>query len=130
MSRLADAYRSFRRLPGWVQLWVAALLGPVNLASLAFISQPHGPLVATLAVGAMALNGVLMLAQRGFSKAMALPHIALWLPLVGTIGLALAGAPAPGWAGYLWLLLAVDLASLGFDLADALKWARGARAPA
>ena len=31
---IAEIWQSFRSLPGWVQIWVAFLLVPVNMASL------------------------------------------------------------------------------------------------
>lgn len=129
MTRLGAIRGSFRRLPLWVQLWVALVLVPVNLASLTLAGYPGGRLLAALAVGALLVNGAIMLAERGFSRAMALPHILLWTPLLGVILWmlhAFAGLPPPARA-YLWALLAVDLVSLGFDLPDALKWWRGAR---
>ncbi len=124
-----DVWQSFSALPRWVQFWVAAVLVPVNLASLLFIAEPHGLLIATLAVGGMMPNLPIMMIERGFSKAMAWPHIVIWTPLVIYI------AVLPGedlvadslMTSYLPLLLAVNLVSLGFDYRDARAWLRGSR---
>ena len=119
-------------MPLWVQLWVAVILVPVNLATLLFWSEPLGNWVAALAVGGMLPNMGILAVERGFSKAMALPHILIWTPLLVVI-LALLDDPAlisvEYWR-FLWLLLVVDIASLGFDFADAWKWWKGDRAVA
>jgi len=121
-----DIYSSFRALPGWVQLWVGLILVPVNSASLVFIGQPMGVCIAVLAVGAMLPNLAIMIGERGFSRAMALPHLLPWTALVAVLILA---RPAVGGAFgvYLWLLLATDALSLGFDYPDAWAWLKGKR---
>lgn len=125
----AAIWHSFRRLPGWVQFWVGAILVPVNLFALAFLTQPGGLWVAALACGGMLPNIPVVLIERGFSRAMALPHALLWTPLVGLVGWQLAAGPdlVPLHARYLGLLLAVDLVSLAFDYRDAVRWWRGER---
>lgn len=55
---------------------------PVNLVSVFFWQEQGGILIAVLAVGGMTLNMVLMYFERGFSKAMVLPHLVLWIPLL------------------------------------------------
>ncbi len=126
---VADIWHSFRALPQWVQIWVFAILVPVNMISLAFWSQPDGVLIAVMAVGAMALNGVIMFYERGFSRAMALPHVVIWTPMVLFVLAKLVGGEASGvFAAYLWVLLVTDIVSLGFDFRDARDWWRGARA--
>ena len=119
---------SFRALPLWVQLWVAVILVPVNMISIGFLDQPLGGLVAVLAIGAMALNGVIMLVERGFSKAMAIPHVVIWVPLViGVAGMLWNGVVGGGYAAYLAVLLVVDGISLLFDFKDGWAWWRGER---
>jgi len=128
---ILDIWRSYRALPVWVQIWVAGLLVPVNMLSIAFYGLPHAGLLAVLAIGAMALNGVIMLAERGFSKAMALPHVVIWVPMVlWGLWLQLSGQVSGSFAIYLWVLLAVDGVSLALDLRDAVLWWRGDRAVA
>ncbi len=132
---IGEIWRSYRALPLWVQGWVLVILVPVNMASLALLGQESGAAVAALAIGAMLLNGVIMLIERGFSKAMALPHVVIWTPLVLWIVWMLAtgtGAAAQmgmqtGAGRVLWLLLAVDLVSLVLDWRDAWLWLRGER---
>ena len=126
MALIVDIWRSFRALPAWVQVWVALILVPVNAASLLFLGQPGALWVAILAVGAMLANLPIMLAERGFSKRMALPHLPFWTVLVIWLAVARPGATG-AYAVYLWLLLAVDLISLGFDYPDAWKWWKGDR---
>ena len=130
MNLIRDIWASFRRLPGWVRIWVALILVPVNMAALAFVAQPGGWLVAMLAIGGMMPNLVIMIHERGLSKAMALPHLVIWTPLVVIIGQMVLNQCPPGFRSYLWLLLAVDLVSLGFDFPDAWKWWKGDRAVA
>lgn len=129
MMRLtADIWRSFMRLPVWVRVWVALILVPVNLLPLLFWGAPNAGWIAALSVGGMALNTVIMLVERGFSRAMALPHLVLWTPLVALLIWMLANGVANG--GYemmLMALLLVDLVSLGFDFPDALRWRAGER---
>ena len=129
MSLVRDVLGSAQRLPLAVQAWVFLVLMPVNLAALVVVGQPLGPLVAALAVGALAVNGVVMVLDRGFSLAMALPHVVLWVPLLGVIGYALLGRDDVGgaYAAYLVVLLVVDAVSLWFDVPDAKRWLDGQR---
>ncbi len=124
---VAAIWRSFRRLPLWVQVWVALILVPVNAASLLWWSAPMGAWVAGMAVGAMLLNGMLMLIERGFSRAMALPHVLIWTPLIGVMLWLLAQDIAPGYRRYLLVLLAINTISLVLDYADSWKWWKGDR---
>lgn len=132
MARLAAIWASFRRLPSWVQLWVTVVLVPVNTAALVFWWAPGGPMIATLAVGGMLPNIPIMLAERGFSRLMALPHVLIWTPLMVIVGGFLADlALVDGaWRVYLTVLLVVDLVSLVFDWRDLWAWWRGDRAVA
>ena len=91
MSLVRDIWGSTLRLPTPVQVWVFVVLMPVNLAALLVVGQPWGGVVAGLAVGALAVNGVVMVRDRGFSLAMALPHVVLWIPLLGVIAYLLLG---------------------------------------
>ena len=129
---IADVWHSFRRLPLWVQIWVALILVPVNLLPLLFVGAPYGLWVAALSVGGMLPNLYFMLAERGFSKRMALSHLLLWPPLVLLLGwMLMSGLPVSGsyWA-VLVALLVVDLVSLAFDVKDGWQWYRGDRAVA
>lgn len=127
---ILDIWRSFRALPLWVQLWIAVVLVPANLAALAFWGQPGAALIALLAIGGMAPNVGILFYERGFSKLMSLPHIVLWTPLCGLILAQLSGGASGAYATFLMVLLAIDLISLGFDYPDFVKWLRGDRAVA
>jgi len=124
---IAEIWQSYRRLPVWVQLWVAVILVPVNAAALGCLAQPFGAWVAAMAVGAMLCNGVLMLVERGFSRAMALPHVLIWTPMLGLVVWLLAQDIPSGYRAYLLILLAVDAVSLGFDVIDTRRWLSGDR---
>jgi len=126
---IADIWNSFRRMPLWVQIWVAVILVPVNLAPLFFLGEPYAIWVAVLSIGGMIPNLPIMLAERGLSKRMALPHVLIWPPLVVLLGWLLSGPVGDGgaYATLLMVVLVVDLISLGFDIPDALRWLRGER---
>ncbi|MBL4807267.1 MAG: hypothetical protein JKY31_08260 [Rhodobacteraceae bacterium] len=126
---IRDIYASFRALPVWVQVWVALILVPVNAAALLFITEPSGVWIAILAVGAMLPNLGVMAYDRGFSKLMALPHLLPWSVLVSWL-LFFRPEAFGAYAIYLWVLLAIDAVSLGFDFPDAGKWIKGDRAVA
>ena len=123
---IRDIWMSFRNLPLWVQIWMVFVLIPVNLAPLAFVDQPQGALIAALSVTGMALNIPIIRAARGMTKAMALPHLICWVPLVAIIIMLLTDGTAlsPEYTRFLLLLLVVDLISLAFDLNDSIVWLR------
>lgn len=127
---IAEIWSSFRRLPVWVQLWVAVILVPVNAASIFFLTAPGGTWVAMLAIGGMLPNLLIMLVERGLSRLMALPHILIWTPLAVFAGGLVADTILVdgSWRIYLIVLLAVDLTSLVFDIADFRRWWKGDRA--
>ncbi len=128
-SIVVDIYNSYRALPGWVQIWVMFSLMPINMASLFFINQPMGLWIAFLANIAMMLNLPVMLYDRGFSKAMALPHLIPWSILVGILLFARPEVSGT-YDTYLWVLLGANIVSLLFDFPDARKWIHGDRAVA
>ena len=131
-AMVVEIWQSFRRLPAWVQIWVALILVPVNLMALCYVDEPQGAWVAALAVAGMAPNLVIMMRDHGFSRAMALSHLLFWIPLVILLtGLLTGGAELAGsYRQYLILLLVVDLVSLGFDCRDAWRWWNGDRGAA
>ncbi len=126
---IVDIWNSFRAMPAWVQIWAMFILFPANMLALAFLAEPGGAIVAGLAIGGMVPNLFLMLWERGFSKAMAFPHLALWTPLVFVLALMLIGAElTPLHYYFIAALLVIDLISLAFDYPDARHWLRGDRA--
>lgn len=129
MTLVTDIWQSYRALPLWVQIWVFGVLVPVNAASIFFLGQPSGIVIALLAIVAMLINVPIMVVERGFSKTMALSHLPLWTPLV----IWLAVSPPDGtpiYQTYLMVLLVVDVISLAFDFPDAWRWWKGDRAVA
>ena len=125
-----EIWNSLRRMPVWVQIWMVGILVPVNMLPLAFWAAPYGLLVAAFSVGGMLPNLYFLIAERGFSKRMALSHLLLWPPLV-VLTVWLLSSDLTFGVGYWWVLIAVllvDLISLTFDVGDGWKWVRGDRA--
>lgn len=124
-----DIWNSFRRLPLWVQIWVAFILVPINIAALVFVFEPYGLLVAALAIGGMLPNLGVMIWERGFTNTMALPHVVIWTPLVILLlWMILSGATDDSaYLTYLWILLIIDTLSLAFDFKDSWKWLKDRR---
>ena len=126
-SLFADIWRSFLALPTWVKLWVVLILSPVNLATLAFLSQPSGKLIAALSVGGMVISLTAVIAGRGFTKLVSAGHVLTWTPLV--LILMFAPPEASGtYASFLTVLLVTNTFSLFFDFNDLRLWYNGDRA--
>jgi len=102
---------------------MAGILAPVNLVALWFVSELYGVLVAMRAVGAMVPNLFIPIKTRGFGSEMAIPHLIFWPPLLAlTLWLQGAGVGAH-FALYFWVLFAVDLVSVAFDLRNTVSLA-------
>lgn len=132
MTLISDLWNSFRGLPTWVQIWMVLILVPVNVVSVRFLGEPSAGLVALLAIGGMLPNLVIMIADRGFTNKMAVPHVILWTPLVGFIAYLLFVAKpdlSAIYATYLTGLLIVNLISLTFDIPETLEWYRTRNRP-
>lgn len=120
-GRVARIMESYNALPGWVKFWMNFILGPINLATLFFLDQPSGGLIAALAIGGMAMVVSLVVITGGFTKIVAAGHIPLWTPLLAI----LAFAPPEGTATYsmfLTALLVINAIALGFDFNDVRIW--------
>lgn len=129
-SRLADSLKSFRALPRWVQAWVALVLMPANLLPFGWLDTPTGR-AGALATGVVVLGGVpIMLAERGLSRLMSVPHLVAWIPLLVLLVARLAqGEPmSRAETGLAMTLIVVDGISLGFDVLDFARWSLGDRA--
>jgi hypothetical protein len=121
-------WRSFRRLPQWVQLWMAAVLLPANLLSLFLLQYPSARMVAIAAVLALGSNMLLMYGYAGFTRLMALPHLLVWGPLqVMLLMYLMASTPTADEFMYIGLVLAVNGISLLFDALDSWRWLQGER---
>lgn len=126
-SLFADIWHSFLALPTWVKFWVVLILSPVNLATLAFLSQPSGTLIAALSVGGMVISLTAVIAGRGFTKLVSAGHVLTWTPLV--LILMFAPPEASGtYANFLTVLLVTNTFSLLFDFNDLRLWYNGDRA--
>lgn len=120
-SRISRILKSHFELPIWVQVWMNFILGPINLATLAFLNEPSGDLIAALALSGMALTVAIVFAEGGFTKAAAAGHVLPWTALV----LMLAFARPEGSAIYqtfLTALLVTNVISLTFDFNDLRVW--------
>ena len=116
-DRLARVRQSFFALPTWVQIWMMFILGPVNLATLAFLNQPAGVLIAALALSGMILTVAIVIATGGFSKLAAAGHVLPWTPLVWILIVAKPDGTAV-YQAFLTALLVINLISLAFDFND------------
>jgi hypothetical protein len=109
---------------------MVVILAPVNFAPLFFLgTHPSAIWVAWLSVAGMAFNLPILMRARGFSTALAIPHLVFWGPLVVVLLLqpAMFDGASGSYATLLLVLLVVDVVSLAFDSVEALKWARGER---
>ncbi len=120
-SRFARILKSHSALPIWVQVWMNFILGPVNLATLAFLSQPSGGWIAALALSGMAFTVAIVFANGGFSKVAAFGHLVPWTALVALLVLARPEGSAT-YQAFLNLLLVTNVISLAFDYNDVRLW--------
>ncbi|WP_322981321.1 hypothetical protein [Pseudomonas sp. C11] len=133
MNRFVEINRqlwlSFRRLPLWVQVWMALVLVPVNLLSFLVLEYQAAQMVALAAVLALGSNMLLLYRYEGFSRAMALPHLVFWGPLQILLLMRVLQTPAPdsGEVLFICLVLLVNGISLIFDLLDTWRWWQGER---
>lgn len=126
MSLLSDIAKSLLRAPLGVLVWMSAALLPANVASLFFLDEPLGVLVAVLAIGGLLPNLAIMARYRGFTSVMGVPHTLAWTPLLALALLVLATQDvAAPYAVFLVVLVVVDGISLYFDVPDTLRWRRG-----
>jgi hypothetical protein len=128
-SRLADSLKSFRALPRWVQVWTALILVPTNLLPFLWLDTPTGR-AGALATGVVMLGGLpIMLAERGLSRLMSVPHLVAWIPLVVLLvaRLALDQPMSAAETGLAITLIVVDGISLGFDAFEFIHWCLGNR---
>jgi len=128
MEFLKAIWGSFNALPLWVKLWMILILVPINLATILFTGQAFGKIIASLAVLGMGFNIIPLIAERGFGKAMAIPHVILWVPLVIIILLKALPIATGGYLIFLITLLIINIISLLFDIPDSIKWLKGDRA--
>lgn len=128
-ARLRDCWASFRTLPGWVQWWVGGVLIPVNALPFFWLDTPTGRLGAAASVVVIVSNVPVMLAERGMSRLLSIPHLIAWIPLCATLlSRWFSDQPiATSERALLVALLAVNGISLLFDGIDSWRWLRGER---
>ncbi|MCV6585245.1 MAG: hypothetical protein OIF47_06905 [Marinibacterium sp.] len=123
-SLFAAIWHSLKALPTWVILWMMFWLGPINMASIAFLNEPKGALIALLAWGGMAASLITVIMHRGFSRLVAGGHVFFWTPLVLIVLFARPEGSA-AYSTYLTVLLATNVFSLIFDINDLRRWLGG-----
>ena len=116
-GRVARIMQSYEGLPTWVKIWMNFVLGPINLATLFFLNQPNGALIAALAIGGMVLTVALVVANAGFKKIVAAGHVLPWVPLIALIAFARPDG-SDLYQTFLGVLLIANSISLLFDLND------------
>jgi hypothetical protein len=128
-ERLIDCGRSFRSLPLWVQIWVVLFLVPVNAAPFLLFDTHIGRIgvVSTLLI--LLTNVPIMLVERGMSRLMSVPHLLIWIPLIGLLAWQLQSAATLSTSErtLAWALIGFNGISLGFDVLDSWRWWQGAR---
>jgi hypothetical protein len=125
MNFLSDIWRSYLSLPTWVKIWVFLILIPVNIVSIYFIGNPGSNLIVSLAIAGLLFNTVPMWFDRGFSSAMAIPHVIFWTPLTIIIIYYLMISEislVDNYRYFLSILMVCNLISLFFDFPDLYKW--------
>jgi hypothetical protein len=122
-----DQYRSYRSLPGLVQVWVAWLV-TVNLVVGADRSTPTGRAVLWSNLAFMLPNTAIVVAQRGYGSALSFPHLVAWPPLVVWLLGRLREDDLEERERVAATLVAVtNSISLAFDVVDAARFLAGER---
>ena len=130
--RLLAVWRSFLTLPRWVQVWVALILFPANMASLLFLDTWAGVAAAWAFAFVCLTNFPIMFSERGLGRLMAIPHLFAWIPLQVLLVMRLQGdvgglPPEVREQTFILALLVINGISLVFDLLDTARWLRGER---
>lgn len=109
--------RSLRRMPLWVQIWMALILIPTNFGALFFLGEPYAVTVLILANAAMVIVAGMIVVQGGTSKIVSAPHVVCRVALLALLAVLLTGGieASAGYAHYLWVLMAVNTVALGLD---------------
>lgn len=89
---------------------------------------PTGARAARAAAFIGAVNGSIILAQRGWGKALAIPHLFAWIPLLAFAARRMRDSDASrAERVYAAVLLVVNGTSLVFDIVDTWRWLKGER---
>ena len=120
-SRLSRIMQSHHNLPTWVKIWMNFILGPVNLATLAFLSEPGGIEVAVLAIGGMLMTMAIVFASGEFTKLAGAGHIVAWTPLIYMLAFVRPEGSSV-YQLFLTTLLVINVIALAFDYNDVRIW--------
>lgn len=120
--------RSLRRMPVWVQVWMAVLI-PVNLGGLLFLDQPFAIPILIVANAAMLIVALMIPRVSGTTRLISAPHVVCRVLLISLVVHALGGGYELGeaYATYLWILLAMNVIGLALDGYSFWLWLRGDR---
>jgi hypothetical protein len=127
-SGMREFVRGMMRLPRRVQLWLV-LLGALNMVGpLLFLDHWEARVVLGTFVLAFVLMSVLTRVF-GFTRLLGLGHV-VWLLLLPYLALQLDQIPVDEAIG-LWVrgVMLANTVSLGFDVVDVVRYARGEREP-
>jgi len=129
ISTLARIFKSLFAMPVWVIVWMLGFLIPANLSGLFLLDYVSGFWVALLGATAIAINAVIVFANGGFSKVLAIPHLVFWAPL--QVILLYRYFTVPDMSNfeqnYILVVLIINGVSLVFDIFDTKEWLRGNR---
>lgn len=122
-----DQYRSYRSLPGWVQVWVVWLVG-INLVTGLDQTTPTGRAVARANVVFLLPNVVIIMVQRGWGSALSFSHLVAWPPLIARLVQRVREPGVTPVERRTAALVAVTNAiSVAFDVVDAARFLAGER---
>ena len=131
---MIDALNRFRRgmatlaRPWWI--WVG-LLGLANMGAPLFFLGSLEARVILAAILAGALVQLAIVSRLGFVRLLGLGHIVAWVPMLLWLVPRLATLdPATPFGGWLFAVVALDLASLAIDFVDVGRYLAGERRPA
>ena len=129
LKTLWNIIQSFFSLPAWVIIWIVVFLIPANFAGFWFLELPSGIWIAGLGAGSILFNLILVWLNKGFSKALALPHLVCWIPLCIYLWMRISAGSAVSEAEQILMLICaiINTISLGFDVKDGWEWLRGQR---
>jgi len=127
MNMLSDIWKSYLGLLTWVKIWVFLILVPVNIASIWFVGNPGSSIIVNFAIAGLLFNAIPLWFDRGFSSAMAIPHVIFWTPLIIILVYYLMISEVfltDHYRYFLIILMVCNLISLSFDIPDLFKWFR------
>lgn len=89
------------------------------------MGNPGSSLVVSFAIAGLLFNAIPIWFDRGFSSAMAIPHVIFWIPLTIILVNYLMISEVlltNNYRYFLIILMVCNLISLSFDIPDLFKW--------